>query len=58
MNGCKICGNEKEKSYAKNPLQSIFRKDDISAFKRRAEELNKEGRGDQIAVYLKKVVRS
>lgn len=44
-----------ETSYATNPARSMFRKEDIRAFKERAARLNEEGRGDQIAVYLKKV---
>ena len=44
-----------ETSYAKNPSQSMFRKDDIKAFKQEAEKLNQEDRGDQIVVYLKNV---
>lgn len=42
-----------ETSYATNPSRSMFRKEDIRAFKERAAQLNKEGRGDQMAVYLK-----
>lgn len=43
-------------SYARDPSRSVFRKEDIRSFKQKAEELNRENRGDQIAVFLKKVI--
>jgi hypothetical protein len=46
-----------ETSYARNPSRSIFRKEDIRRFKEKAKELNRESRGDQIAVYVKKAVK-
>ena len=43
-----------ERSYAVNPRKSIFSKDDISAFEKRAHELNSKKRGDQAIFYLYK----
>ncbi|MBF8248418.1 MAG: class I SAM-dependent methyltransferase [Bacteroidetes bacterium] len=43
-----------ETSYATNPSKSIFRKTQIKEFKKEALRLNRENRGDQLAVYLRK----
>jgi len=43
-----------ETSYATNPLKSILRRRQIKEFKEKALRLNKENRGDQLAVYLRK----
>ncbi len=43
-----------ENSYAVNPSRSIFTKDDIRSFRRRALELNRTNDGDQAAFYLRK----
>jgi 2-polyprenyl-3-methyl-5-hydroxy-6-metoxy-1,4-benzoquinol methylase len=42
------------RSYAVNPENSIFSKEEISAFDKRARELNKIGQGDQAVFYLRK----
>jgi len=41
-------------SYTVSPGKSIFSQDDIKKFKRRADELNKNGDGDQACFYLYK----
>ncbi|HFC92887.1 MAG TPA: class I SAM-dependent methyltransferase, partial [Leucothrix mucor] len=41
-------------SYAVNPEQSAFSKQDIAGFEKRSIELNKENQGDQAAFYLRK----
>ena len=41
-------------SYAVNPDQSLFSKEDIAAFEKRSMQLNKENQGDQAAFYLRK----
>jgi len=43
-----------ERSWSENPSRSIFSPADIRTFRRRAEDLNRQGRGDQGAFYLKK----
>lgn len=42
-----------EKSYEVNPEKSIFSSEDIDLFKKEAERLNSEERGDTAAFYLK-----
>ena len=41
-------------SYGQNPKGSIFSKEDIVSFKKKANELNKKNDGDQAAFYLYK----
>lgn len=43
-----------ESSYAKNPNNSIFSLEEIRAFEEKAEELNRNKRGDQVAFYISK----
>ena len=43
------------RSHAVNPSASMFSRKQIAAWKRQSRELNTQGRGDQIAVYMKKV---
>jgi len=45
---------ESERSFAKHPERAPFTKQDIHAFERRAQELNRAGEGDEIAVLLRK----
>ncbi len=40
------------RSYKKNPKGSIFSDEDISTFKKRAEELNGNKNGDSACFYL------
>ena len=42
------------RSYATNPAGSIFSAAEIAEFERRAARLNREGRGDQVAIVLGK----
>lgn len=44
-----------ERSYFVNPSDSVFTPEEIAAFDARAEELNREGEGDQAVFYLRKV---
>ncbi|MDD4941121.1 MAG: class I SAM-dependent methyltransferase [Candidatus Omnitrophica bacterium] len=44
-----------ERSYGENPSKSIFTEEQIREFTRRAEELNREGRGDAICVFLSRI---
>ncbi len=43
-----------ETSYAVNPEKSMFTEGEISSYAEKAEELNREGRGDQAVFVLKK----
>ncbi len=43
-----------ERSYQVNPAASIFSKQQISEFAKRAKQLNKTGQGDQAVFYLRK----
>ena len=43
-----------DRSYARNRDGSIFSRDDISRFEKMAEDLNRQGRGDQACFYLRK----
>jgi len=43
-----------ERSYKINPARSIFSAREIAEFKKRAQQLNAEGRGDSAAFYLSK----
>jgi 2-polyprenyl-3-methyl-5-hydroxy-6-metoxy-1,4-benzoquinol methylase len=43
-----------ERSYAVNPANSMFSEKDIKEFEKRAEELNKQHEGDQVAFYLRR----
>lgn len=43
------------RSYFSNAKQSTFTQEDISTFKQLAEKLNKEKKGDQVCLYLKKI---
>lgn len=43
-----------EESFAINPKRSIFTAAQIRSFKKKAKALNRENRGDQVAVYLRK----
>ena len=43
-----------KRSYAQNPKTSIFSKREISAFAKRAKELNERKQGDQAIFYLKR----
>ena len=43
-----------ERSWLESPSRSIFSRADIRTFRKRAEQLNRQGRGDQAAFYLKK----
>lgn len=43
-----------ENSYGRNPAKAIFSKEDISSFKKMAEDLNAVSRGDQAAIYMVK----
>ena len=43
-----------DRSYARNPDSSLFSRDDIARFERMAEDLNRQGRGDQACFYLRK----
>lgn len=45
-----------DNSYLINPLKSIFSKEDIDLYTKRAEKLNVEGRGDQAIFYLMKPI--
>ncbi|MCL5282300.1 MAG: class I SAM-dependent methyltransferase [Planctomycetes bacterium] len=47
-----------ERSYFVNHRRSIFSRADIRTFKRKARQLNSEGRGDQAAFYFVKAGRS
>lgn len=44
-----------ERSYFVNPANSVFTPAEIAAFGARAEELNRDGDGDQAVFYLRKV---
>ena len=44
-----------ERSYLENPKRSIFSPQEIHTFRRRADDLNREERGDQAAFYLRKI---
>ena len=44
---------ESDKSYDRNPSGSIFSQEQIQSFKQRADQLNREGKGDQASFYLK-----
>lgn len=46
---------ESEKSYGRNPANSVFSKSEIASFKNRARELNASGAGDQAAFCLVKI---
>jgi len=46
-----------KRSYAVNPDNSPFSKDDITGFKKRSIELNQNNQGDQAAFYLKKLAQ-
>jgi len=43
-----------EESFAINPKRSVFTAAQIRSFKKKAKTLNRENRGDQVAVYLRK----
>jgi len=43
-----------ERSYLENPERSIFSPEETRTFRRRADDLNRQGRGDQAAFYLRK----
>jgi hypothetical protein len=45
-----------EKSYYENPNNSIFTKQQIDEFKKKAVELNLKKQGDAACFYLKKIV--
>lgn len=49
---------ESERSYRRNPSGSIFTRQQIEEYDRRAAALNREERGDQAAFYLRKQSRS
>ena len=44
-----------DNSYQKSPEKSIFTKKDIENFKKRARKLNKEEKGDQIVLFIKRI---
>ena len=44
-----------EKSFYDNPDKSVFTKEQIAKYRKKAEELNKKGEGDAACFYLKKV---
>lgn len=46
-----------DRSYKMNPFQSIYSRAQIVEFKKKAENLNREGRGDMAAFYLTKCSR-
>ncbi|MBY0579660.1 MAG: class I SAM-dependent methyltransferase [Burkholderiales bacterium] len=43
-----------ERSYGRNPENSVFSGEEIAGFTRRAEEMNAAGQGDQAVFYLRK----
>lgn len=46
-----------ERSWSENRAQSIFSPDQIAEWRKRAEDLNRENRGDQAAFYLRRAPR-
>ena len=43
-----------ERSYMKNPKESIFRSEQVEEYQKRAQALNKILRGDQICIVFEK----
>ncbi|MBT3515659.1 MAG: class I SAM-dependent methyltransferase [Nitrospina sp.] len=46
---------QSEKSYSVNPAKSIFNQKQVDKFRKKAEQLNRDARGDQAVFYLKKI---
>ena len=44
-------------SFSNNPRKSIFSKKEIKSFKKLSEELNRNNQGDQVILYLKKLMQ-
>lgn len=44
-----------DNSYLKNPKKSIFAKKELKNFKKRARQLNKEEKGDQVVLFIKRI---